>query len=277
MQVRVNKVEYSFKSPYLYRVNRCGDATSSPDFYINRNNSYQYYVFHLVKSGSGVLIIDGKEHVLKKNDLFIIKPKQAHIYMSSNVDPLQMIWVEFEGVQNQDILTMLHAMQEPVINISSSATRAGEAFEELVKYIASQEIVNPYQISKKLYGLICDVLEFSMFYAKESKVYPQWLQKAIEYMNEHVCERVSVKEVGTMVGYSTEHFSRSFSKHMGVSVGQYMMLCKIEQSIQLMKDRELTIGEIAEKLSFSDATHFVKSFKNILGITPSKYRKFFTV
>lgn len=270
-----NDIKYTFRSPYLYTVNRCGNSKVELDFYIEKNSSYNFCTFHLITGGSGILIIDGKEYMLRKNNLFITKPKQAHIYATNDSDPLHMMWIEFNGNNCSELISSLISPNNHIVNIRDNA-EIYEDFDNLIKFINnSNDEVNPIKVSVLLYALICDVLTVISCQLPETKNYPIWLENSLKYISSNFYKKLTVVEIADYVGYSPEHFSRYFSKFMGVSVARYIVLMKIEKSITLLKNYDISIKDIAEKLSFTDSTHYIKCFKNTLGITPNKYRKFF--
>jgi AraC-like DNA-binding protein len=57
-----------------------------------------------------------------------------------------------------------------------------------------------------------------------------------------------------------------------MSIGDYRELLIMNRARQLLAMGKLSIGEIAEKLGFSDRFYFSKYFKKRQGITPSAYK-----
>ena len=53
---------------------------------------------------------------------------------------------------------------------------------------------------------------------------------------------------------------------------QYVLACRIEQAIGMMKDPSRQLGEIALDCGFADQAHFSRSFKQVTGQTPRRFR-----
>lgn len=62
-------------------------------------------------------------------------------------------------------------------------------------------------------------------------------------------------------------------KHEGVSFAKLLNSLRIEQSMELLKNRELSLAEIGYLLGFSDSSHFSREFKKANGMTPLMYRQ----
>jgi AraC-like DNA-binding protein len=67
--------------------------------------------------------------------------------------------------------------------------------------------------------------------------------------------------------------SKSFSKTIGVTIEQFIIIQKIERVKELISQTELTLSEIAWKLRYSSPAHLSAQFKRITGIAPSVFRK----
>ena len=73
------------------------------------------------------------------------------------------------------------------------------------------------------------------------------------------------------VNYTT--ISKSFSKAVGVTIEQYIIMQKIEKVKKMLSVDHLTLSEIAWRLHYSSTAHLSGQFKKITGITPSLFRK----
>lgn len=83
---------------------------------------------------------------------------------------------------------------------------------------------------------------------------------------------MSLNEAAESVGLSPSHFSRTFKKIMQVSFKEYLLRKKIALSIQLLRNTELSITDIAYKCEFTDAAYYCFQFRRVIGVTPKKFR-----
>ena len=101
----------------------------------------------------------------------------------------------------------------------------------------------------------------------QSPLYP-----SIQYIRSRVFSPLKVSEVAAFSGYSEEHFSRLFKKETGVNPTEYILGCKLDEAKTLLELTDYSIGEIAERLCFSNQSHFQRRFKERNGMTPRQYR-----
>ena len=69
------------------------------------------------------------------------------------------------------------------------------------------------------------------------------------------------------------YLSSLFSSIEGITIEKYAILQRIERAKELLTYNELSLNEIADKLSYSSVQHLSQQFKKITGITPSQYKQ----
>lgn len=99
------------------------------------------------------------------------------------------------------------------------------------------------------------------------------LQRAISYINEHLTENMSLKEISTVVEMSPYYFTRLFKQSTGQSAYQYVMHCRMERAKHLLCRQDLTIIEVAQQVGFQNQSHFTNAFRKCTSTTPRMYRK----
>jgi AraC-like DNA-binding protein len=105
---------------------------------------------------------------------------------------------------------------------------------------------------------------------------PLWVTKVDEILNEQFSEKLTLIDLSNTLGIHPVHLSRDFSKHFHCGLGDYIRKLKIEKSLSLLLNKKNSLMDITFECGFSDQSHFIRSFKEITGITPLAYRKFFS-
>lgn len=93
-----------------------------------------------------------------------------------------------------------------------------------------------------------------------------------EYIYAHVKERITVEDLADVLGVSASYLSRLFKKETGDSISIYIRRQKIEMAKNLLQYSEYSMIDIANRLSFSSQSHFIQQFKELVGMTPKKFR-----
>lgn len=94
----------------------------------------------------------------------------------------------------------------------------------------------------------------------------------LDYIETNIYENLKVSDIAEHFGYNEKYISHRFTEISGIPLKQYIMKVKMEKANFLLTDTNESIGDIAKKLSFSDAHNFCRTYKKITGLTPSDYR-----
>lgn len=98
------------------------------------------------------------------------------------------------------------------------------------------------------------------------------INKIVSYLYTHIEDHLSLEEIALDLNISTGYLSSCFKKNMGISVMNYYKKIKIDRAKTLLLSSNRSILEISTLLGFCDQCHFSKTFKNIVGISPTKYK-----
>jgi AraC-like DNA-binding protein len=129
-------------------------------------------------------------------------------------------------------------------------------------------------------GKITSIINIALMLAKyillEKMLYSvtnDCVDRVVHYISENLSEPFSIKKLSAAVGYSSSEIYKSFHKYHHCTVGEYVTKSRIEYSRGLLLETDLSVEEISVKCGFSSAPYFSKKFKELMGISPVKYRK----
>lgn len=110
--------------------------------------------------------------------------------------------------------------------------------------------------------------------SKESA--PNWydaIKDVIEYVSENYAADLSVADLARRANLSESQFTRIFRRQTETSPAQYIVQTRINAARTILETTDKLLTDIAAETGFYDHAHFVKTFKRIVGTTPSRYRK----
>jgi AraC-like DNA-binding protein len=103
---------------------------------------------------------------------------------------------------------------------------------------------------------------------------PPWrLKRAVAFIDAHLEENISLKELAGIVGLSPTYFSSQFKETTGYRPRDYILQRKILSAKEQLLDLRLQIIEIAISVGFQSHAHFSTAFRRIVGMTPTRWRR----
>lgn len=100
---------------------------------------------------------------------------------------------------------------------------------------------------------------------------PIWVKQIDEILHENFTEKLNLEELSQTLNIHPMHLSRDFHKYFHCNLGEYLRKLKVEKSLKLLNEYE-SLSEVALECGFSDQSHFIRCFKENIGITPLKYK-----
>ena len=146
---------------------------------------------------------------------------------------------------------------------------------KLLCYKAFKEAIFADDVSaSSVHGIALDILSQLLFCeAAAGNARPRWVGRLQELLKDTSSETFSLGDLSDELNIHPVHLSRSFSRYFRCTLGEFVRSVRIEKSLRLMSRRNLSLTEIAATCGFADQSHFTRSFKRIMGVTPSSYRK----
>lgn len=111
------------------------------------------------------------------------------------------------------------------------------------------------------------------FQEHEDGLSKQKLKQAIEYIQAHLAEDLSLNDIANQLGMSQYYFCHLFKRSTGMSPHQYLIQQRIERAKQLLKQSERTVTAIALECGFANQSHFARCFRQYTGMNPNQFRK----
>ncbi len=98
-------------------------------------------------------------------------------------------------------------------------------------------------------------------------------QKAVDYVEEHICEPVDYKRIAQEMNVSSFYFQKIFSILCGFTVGEYIRSRRLALAGSELLSTDEKIIDIALKYGYDSPEGFTRAFARFHGITPSDVRK----
>ena len=102
---------------------------------------------------------------------------------------------------------------------------------------------------------------------------PWQKRRVVELFKEHLDGEVKLERLAEECRLSVSHFARSFRRSFGTSAHRYLILQRVEIAKGLLSETNNSLVEIAAQAGFSDQAALTRTFANLVGTTPEKWRR----
>lgn len=274
---------------------------------INRENFIQWKVRErtiedhelvLVTSGKGTLNIGQQKIECEKGTLLYLHENMWHSIIAHSDSPITFYAVHFSYARarhvpenwsyHQDINYYLKEkkLNEKIWSFKTqyeqlpfdhsykviNFNRIKEIFIDLNKIYKEKKLGFELQLNALLLELIHRIFNETHFHP-DNDINMKKLSRAIEYVEEHYRENLSLKQLVSYLDIREGHLIQLFKKNTGRTPICFINHVKIIQAKDLLANTNLKVREIAYKVGFNDEFYFSRVFKKIEGISPGYFRK----
>ena len=216
-----------------------------------------------VDKGSLHSVADGQDVLLEQGDLVLYAPEQWHMQYTDQDQAPCMVTIGF-WARGLD--------WKALSNRRFHLDRETAAY--LRQILAEQERGNDDAIFSLLTLLLLRLQQTDDVTGNQSSPVSgenAIIQRAQQYVQAHVEEKLAVPVVAENVGVSASYLTALFHKHLQLSPAEYVRRIKLAKSKQLIREGQLNFTQIAESLQYSTVHHFSRQFKQMFGLTPTEY------
>jgi AraC-like DNA-binding protein len=99
------------------------------------------------------------------------------------------------------------------------------------------------------------------------------VRRAKEILSANLDGSIPLKEVARECRLSVSHFSRAFRRTMGAAPHSWLLTHRIEVAKEKLRDRRLSLLDVALACGFADQSHLTRVFTRIVGMSPGAWRR----
>lgn len=234
------------------------------------------YLIHFIKEGKGKFHVDGKEYSLKRGQGFIIYPNRISHYQADQNDPWVYSWVGFVGKRAEEILNKTTlTFDSPIFEITNF-----DRFERIVDSMKEIENRNwGYEESMlgrllEIFGeIINDNPHIDLRNIDETTKAKRVYERSLSYIAQNYSSRTQVNEIADAIGVNRSYLYNIFMDEIKMSPQDFIINFRMNKAAALLSNSDLSIGDIARSVGYSDQLMFSKIFKKRKGNSPTEYRK----
>lgn len=237
-----------------------------------------------IVAGTGTLVVGDTINNYHLGDVFVIGSNSPHVFKSDAKSHVksQMINLFFTKQSFGDTFFDLEELKEiqPFFNRSKFGFKLESKIsdaQDLFLQLNEASKLNKFLVLLKLLSLMvsADYTSLSSFvYDKKYSVLEgDRMRNVFEFTLNNYDKPITLDEVSEAASMTKNAFCKYFKKRTNKTYIQFLNEFRVEKSMKLLKDNnDYNIAEIAFRCGFRNISNFNKTFKNIKGKSPSKFR-----
>ncbi len=215
--------------------------------------------------------------ITDSNGEMLFAEKNQVAFMSKGIE----YTVEFFGTApNQDDSIVFHFQLKNIDNEEITPTLSPQICIKNVDTTMALSIESAAEEFNK--NIVCIPIITSVIYQMLGIACQRQRKRVVNHKYKYISEGIelmennsdkTLNEIAQICGVSEGYFRKLFREYSGENPIEFRQKHRIEKAKQLLLLDTRSIGEIAEELHFADIYHFSKTFKKIVGISPTEYQK----
>ena len=235
----------------------------------------EYYLFHYVVSGKGILEYNKKVVKINSHQLFLIMPGEVTYYQADALEPWTYCWFSMSGSE-ADLLVRIMGFEDGnrVVDYVATDEPLDAYIMELVVKRVEYESDKLMELSKlyELIALIRKNHELTKNHYLDVLDRNTHVRMAVDYLQKNYMLQISIQEITNYVGVDRTQLFRLFYHEFDMGPKAYLMQIRMDQARELLVNSNLTIKCIAFSVGYPDPYQFSKIFKRKYGVSPKSFR-----
>lgn len=153
--------------------------------------------------------------------------------------------------------------------LDSVSARFEKELKTFIEYAQSDDAYKKWFINQRLFLLLSSLAVSTHGFSNNLTL----IDRICRYLSDNIGVPFSSENIEKRFYLSYKYMAHLFKKEKGVTMQQYHNSVRMDEACRLLCSTLMSIGEIADKLGFSDVLYFSRCFRNYTGKSPSAYRK----
>jgi AraC-like DNA-binding protein len=272
------RIEIYLPSPdnYFFKLGRANYSKAHPPLKQHIHENMMEIVF--IEKGKQIYSVGNNEYTVNSNEVFLTFPNEPH---STAIYPEDKSIIYFIIIDLEKLKTGFigcdakegEIIVQSILNIKSRVLKATAELKTILdKIITTYYSDCPFKntvIRNQISSFIINIVEHEK---ADITSYNSDMQKVLDFIEQNIYDNISLDILSNIAGLSIARFKANFRKQVGFPPHEFILRRKIETAKTMLKTYDMTITELAHKLSFSSSQYFSTVFKRFTLMSPIEYR-----
>ena len=222
---------------------------------------------------SGILTLENEDAALslRNGECCMLPPGSRGVSLDVHQEA-RLLWVSVGGALSGAFMQRMGALPHRIMKqgaLPSQINLAKHIVQATVR-VAAAEDASSAQLQQLLWAMLAS---HSGQPVAMDAVLSHEIAKVVDAMRKNQYrDNFSLSDMAALSRMPVETFRKRFVAEVGMPPQSYQLFCKMERAKVLLKEG-YTVRQAGIEVGMNDPYHFSKTFKNIVGMSPSAYSK----
>ncbi|WP_136605753.1 AraC family transcriptional regulator [Paenibacillus dokdonensis] len=248
------------------------------------------YAMHLFLDGPGEMEIDGTMYPIERFTLFFLRPNQPHAFHISPKHPLPSLNIYFDLWDNEHPASLNRSFIYAPNEFNFDHMAKERECDELKQLPSVFRLRDHPQLLDTFMMMTRSMNDFKYYQSETANSFMyvwilSWFNalhvkqpgdfrilRLLDYLNSHPEQGQSIETWSDYCGLKRTYFHELFLRETGLTPKAYHHELVMKRAANMIRETDLSVTAIAEKLKYSSIHPFSRHFNDFFGISPSQYR-----
>lgn len=235
-----------------------------------------YAELMLVRTGKGVVNVDGRQETLSAGDFVLCGAGEPHSYHSVGEEPMTGVSCGFARLmcRGMEENSFIAHSDQPVVHAGGGSAALDTLLSVLEKAALDPSTASEEVCSYLSAAVVTVALRIHRTAAEQAEqAHYELGVRTRMYLDRHYLEPLTLDGIAQAMGVSKNHLDRVFAESAGCSPVQYIIRRRMARAQTLLASTDQTIRHVAAQCGYSNYNYFTELFRRTVGMTPRDYRK----
>jgi AraC-like DNA-binding protein/mannose-6-phosphate isomerase-like protein (cupin superfamily) len=255
------------------RIHLCFYREASPTFHVAEHHHaiHQWYV---CLHGSFTAHLDGVRYALGAEQSVIVRPHTRRELEMHRRAPGYLVLIfeapelDLKALENQ-VLTMPTTLREDMHALIHELQSPGTDSRMLINSLVVRLLIG----HKRAQAGTAVTIPANTIPALNDSSQRSLVEAAETYLREHLDQPIQRREIAAALHLSGAHLARVFRAATGRTLVQRLTELRMHKAKELLLESTLSITQVAVAVGMVSFSHFTRTFKRGVGVSPGSYRR----
>lgn len=252
---------------------------------------HNYVEIIYIKAGKLFISINNEQYMGVPGDIFFINEEELHEMYVKDTGTIYYAFlfpIKYLNFEMKDFVENLYlgSLYNNDSAFTNKLPRTCESYEEICQQLELVIHLNESQEITYKFGTKVALLNIIYILAKEKLIKENGnnhslneinklnlLKHITSYIYENYNDKIYLETISHEFGMCPKYFCKFFKDNFGKTFIEYLKELRIEKSMSMLIDTNLSIMDISFANGFENFSYYIRTFKGLVGCTPSSYRK----